>query len=194
MKTLGPLVEVSGGRLQVRNWETATPEIVRYFETYAPTGGDDQGPGALLDRVLKVGVLALETVGTSVNVDYVEKEFERLVNQVESSGQLHVREIKDALDRIFSDEAGALPAVLRRYLGEGGRLEELFDPNRRDSAIGQFHELLREHFDGEGSTLYRLLDLTNSSSPLRKWREEQQENLEGLRRLIETYRSEMKEQ
>lgn len=194
MTSSGPLVEVSEGRLRVTNWETATPEIVRYFEAHAAGGGDDGGLAALLERVLKVGVLALETAGVSVNVHYVEKEFERLLNQMGSSGEQHVREIKAALERIFVDEAGVLPEVLRRYLGEGGRLEEFFDPERRDSAIGRIQELLQEHFGGEGSTLYRLLDLTNSSSPLHKWYEEQRESFESLRRLIENYRSEMKEQ
>lgn len=189
-----PSVTVSEARLRVINWETAEPEIVRYFEARAPSGGDDSTLATVLERALKAGVLALEAVGVSVNVDYVEKEFQALTNQIDSYWGQRVQEINASLEKVFADEGGALPNALERYLGEGGRLEELFDPERRDSAVGRIKEIMREHFEGEGSTLYRLLDFSNTDSPLRKWREELDKKFENLRRLIDDYRAEVKGQ
>ena len=70
----------------------------------------------------------------------------------------------------FADGEGRLPRTLEDFLGDSGKLQRLtgalFDPNRRDSAIGQFNEMLGKYFDGDGSRLAQLLDPTREASPL----------------------------
>jgi hypothetical protein len=51
-------------------------------------------------------------------------------------------------------------------------VEELFDPARRDSAIGRIGRMLETYFDGDASHLARLLDPTRSGSPLHEFRRE----------------------
>jgi hypothetical protein len=51
-------------------------------------------------------------------------------------------------------------------------VDELFDPGRRDSAIGRISGMLDTYFDGDASRLARLLDPTRLGSPLHQFRSE----------------------
>lgn len=183
-------VAVVDDALRVADWRTRTPEIVRWF---ADRVDEDEDLAASLELALKVGVVALSTVGVSVNVDYVEKEFARFSTQLESSLEQRLSQLESAFEDVFSDGDGQLAQALGTYLGEGGQLAELFDPNRRDSAVSRIREILADHFDGETSTLHRLLDVTDASSPLATWRDEMSGQFERLRRLIDDYRRELSE-
>ncbi|MGH2376570.1 MAG: hypothetical protein ACREJ4_05460 [Candidatus Methylomirabilaceae bacterium] len=180
------------GSLEVRHWDTQTPEIVKFFEEHAAsvTEGRNADLAALLENALRIGVLALRATGLSVNVDYIEREFQRLVSQVEGELDQRVREVSESLDKIFGQD-GALNRALNQYLGEGGQVADLFNPERRDSAVSRIKELLAAHLDGEGSTLYKTLDLTNPNSPLHKWRQELREGFDAIKTQLENYRTEV---
>lgn len=183
---------VTEGRLRVRHWETQVPEIVKFFEERAAAAPEGQSAdlARLLEDALRIGVLALRATGLSVNVDFIEREFQRLVGQVESELDRRVRDMNEALERTFGKE-GALDRALNQYLGEGGQVADLFNPARRDSAIGRIKELLAAHLDGEGSTLHKTLDLSNPNSPLHKWREELREGFGAIRKQLEDYRKDV---
>jgi hypothetical protein len=132
-------------------------------------------PG-LAANALRVGLHALATAGDRASVDLVRGEFDRMVEQMAAT-QVRAAETLDAtLRATFADGEGRLPRTLEEFLGDGGRLRrltaELFDPNRRDSAIGQLHDLLGRYFDGDGSRLAQLLDPTREASPLYQFRNE----------------------
>jgi hypothetical protein len=185
-------VVIAQGRLEVRYWDTQVPEIVKFFEERAaavPEGRSADLAG-LLENALRIGVLALRATGLSVNVDYIEREFQRLVGQVEGELDRRVREMSEALEKIFGKD-GALGRALNQYLGEGGQVADLFNPDRRDSAVSRIKELLAAHLDGEGSTLYKTLDLTNPNSPLHKWREELRQGFNEIKTQLENYRTEV---
>ena len=139
---------------------------------------------ALVERALRVGLIALRNASVTVNVDYVQKEFARLLDDVE---QAH-RRAEDALDQslreTFADEGGRLPQTLERFLGQRGSLprliDELFDEERRDSAIGRIRTLLAGYFDGDGAILAKLLDPARDGSPLHTFRTEMHEGLKEL--------------
>ncbi|MFI5255104.1 MAG: hypothetical protein ACHQ15_06580, partial [Candidatus Limnocylindrales bacterium] len=77
-----------------------------------------------------------------------------------------------------------LPRTLERFLGDKGALRayvnELFDPAKRDSAIGRMQELLGRYFDGDASRLALLLDPTRLNSPLHQFRVEINEGFARL--------------
>jgi hypothetical protein len=138
----------------------------------------------LVERALQVGLIALRNAGVTVNVDYVQKEFVRLLGQV---AEVH-RRAEEAVDRslreAFADDSGRLPRTLERFLGERGSLprlvDELFDEERRDSAIGRIRTLLEGYFDGDGAVLARLLDPDREGSPMHGFRDEVREGLDKL--------------
>src|SRR6185503_10324202 len=84
----------------------------------------------------------------------------------------------------FADGEGKLPRTLETFLGDRGKLkatvEELFDPSRRDSAVGRISGMLDKYFDGDASQLARLLDPTRLGSPLHQFRTEVADGFRGL--------------
>jgi hypothetical protein len=131
---------------------------------------------AVVERALRIGLLALQDAGVTVNVDIVRTEFEKLLQQSE---QVNVR-AAEALDQTlrsnFADGDGRLPRTLERFLGDKGALRayvgELFDETKRDSAIGRMRTLLGTYFDGDASKLALLLDPTRQNSPMHQFRVE----------------------
>jgi hypothetical protein len=59
-------------------------------------------------------------------------------------------------------------------------VDELFDPKRRDSAIGRIGGMLEQYFDGDGSRLAVLLDPTRLGSPLYQFRLEMEQGFAAL--------------
>lgn len=129
-----------------------------------------------VERALKIGLLALQDAGVTVNVDLIRTEFDKLLQQSE---QVNVR-AAEALDQTlrsnFADGDGRLPRTLERFLGDKGALRayvgELFDETKRDSAIGRMRTLLGTYFDGDASKLAVLLDPTRQNSPMHQFRVE----------------------
>jgi hypothetical protein len=110
--------------------------------------------------VPKIGIVALQRSQTRVDLDLIRREFEAWQT-----------EMQHALDDVFTEDQGRMAQVLSRYLGEGGELTDLFDPDRKESAIGRIQAIFDQHFSGDGAKFARLLDCTERDSPLCKLRQ-----------------------
>ena len=113
----------------------------------------------LVERAVRIGLLALQDAGVTVNVDVVRSEFEKLVRQAESVNDKAAQALELTLRTNFADGDGRLPRTLEKFLGDRGALrgmvEELFDETKRDSAIGRIGRMLERYFDGDASKLAR---------------------------------------
>ena len=131
---------------------------------------------SLVERALRIGLIALQDAGVTVNVDVVRREFDGLVKQTEAANERAAAALDLVLRQNFADGDGRLPRTLERFLGDRGSLRsfvhELFDESRRDSAIGRMKLLLGAYFDGDASRLAQLLDPTRMGSPLHQFRAE----------------------
>jgi hypothetical protein len=131
---------------------------------------------ALVERALRIGLLALQDAGATVNVDVVRTEFEKLMRQTEQVNTRAAEALDVMLRANFADGDGRLPRTLERFLGDRGALRsfvnELFDETKRDSAIGRMQALLGTYFDGDASRLALLLDPTRQHSPMHQFRDE----------------------
>jgi hypothetical protein len=139
---------------------------------------------AVVERALRIGLLALQDAGTSMDVDVVRREFEKLVAQTTAVNESAARAVEDVLRANFADGDGRLPRTLEKFLGDRGALQqfvnELFDETKRDSAIGRIGGLLGQYFDGDRSKVAQLLDPTRLGSPLHQFRQEIAEGFKGL--------------
>jgi len=148
----------------------------------------DQRPEAerdeLAERALRIGLLALQDAGTSLDVDFVRREFDDLLKQNATNNQRAADALDQLLRQNFGDTEGRLPRTLERFLGDRGQLNrfvsELFDETKRDSAIGRMRTLLGTYFDGDASRLAQLLDPTRLGSPLHQFRSEVSDAFEKL--------------
>jgi hypothetical protein len=131
---------------------------------------------ALVEKALRVGLTAIQSVGVTVNVDAVRAEFQGLLRQTEAANERAATALDTILRNNFADGEGRLPRTLEKFLGDRGQLrnfvDELFDEGKRDSAIGRMKVLLGAYFDGDASRLAQLLDPTRMGSPLHQFRVE----------------------
>jgi hypothetical protein len=179
-------IEVSEGRLHIERWSSDEPDLVRLFDAI----DDPDDRIALFGRVAHTGALALSAVGPAMDLHTVDREFDKLSARLEGILDEQLGLVGRLLDRIFSDESGDLRAALDRYLGDGGSLADMFDPDRRSSAVGRLNQALDEHIGGPGSKLYQLLDHTDPTSPISDWHDELVTRFDDLKRQLENYRVE----
>jgi hypothetical protein len=138
----------------------------------------------LVERALKIGLTALQSVGVTLNLDAVRAEFERFADQSRAANEQAAQALEQVLRANFADGDGRLPRTLESFLGDRGKLramvEQLFDPTKRDSAIGRIGSMLERYFDGDASKLASLLDPTRLGSPLYQFRDEVAKGFEAL--------------
>ncbi len=139
---------------------------------------------ALVERALRIGLLALQDAATSMDTDIVRREFEKLVAQTTAVNEQAAKAVEDVLRANFADGDGRLPRTLEKFLGDRGALQkfvtDLFDETKRDSAIGRIGSLLGQYFDGDRSKVAVLLDPTRLGSPLHQFRQEITEGFKGV--------------
>ncbi|CAN5626225.1 hypothetical protein BH23CHL7_BH23CHL7_19140 [soil metagenome] len=164
-------VRVEGDRIVIERLVLADAALASFIGQRA-----EEDRLELAERALRIGLLALQDAGTSLDVDLVRREFEQMVSRAQAANERAAEALDAVLRSNFGGEDGRLPRTLERFLGDRGQLrrfvEELFDEGRRDSAIGRMRDLLGRYFDGDASRLAQLLDPTRMGSPLHQFRAE----------------------
>jgi hypothetical protein len=172
-------VRLEGDRIVVERLTLTDPTLAAFLGDRA---AGDRGP--LIERALRIGLIALQDAGVTVNVDAVRTEFERMVRQAEQVNERAAQALEQTLRANFADGDGRLPRTLERFLGDRGALrsmvDELFDEKKRDSAIGRIGSMLERYFDGDASKLAVLLDPTRLNSPMHQFRQEIAAGFKGL--------------
>lgn len=146
-------------------------------------------------RALKIGLIALKDVQTIGNIDYVKNEFLKFKTDIEKEFLILKQEfadklketdeiIKKELENKFNPQTGILNQVLEKYLGEGGKLSDLFDEEKNTSAIGRIKQIFSDYFDTDASKVVRLLDPNNHESPLSSLKKDLTERLFNLEKEI----------
>jgi hypothetical protein len=166
-----PSVRVDGERIVVDRLVLAEPSLARFLASRPEAEWAE-----LVGRGLRIGLLAIQDAGTTLDVELVRREFELLLQRADALNERAAVALDGVLRTNFGDGDGRLPRTLERFLGDKGQLRalvgELFDEGRRDSAIGRLRELLGRYFDGDASRLALLLDPTRLGSPLHQFRTE----------------------
>ena len=172
-------VRLEGDRIIVERLSLSDPTLAAFLGE-RPAG--DRGP--LVERALRIGLIALQDAGVTVNVDAVRSEFERMMRQAEQVNERAAAALEQTLRANFADGDGRLPRTLEKFLGDRGALrsmvDELFDETKRNSAIGRIGGMLERYFDGDASKLAHLLDPTRLNSPMHQFRQEIAAGFKGL--------------
>ena len=174
-----PSVRLDGERIVVERLVLADGALAA-----ALAERDDADRPAVVERALRIGLLALQDAATSMDTDVVRREFEKLIAQTTAANADASRALEEMLRANFSDRDGRLPRTLEKFLGDRGALAtfvgDLFDETKRDSAIGRMRGLLGTYFDGDASKLAQLLDPTRMGSPLHQFRQEISDGFRGV--------------
>lgn len=166
-----PSIRISADRILIDRLTLIDPGQAIWL-----AGQPEDERAVIVERALRIGLTALQSVGVSINLDAVRSEFDRFAEQNRSANDRAAEALEQVLRTNFGDGDGRLPRTLEAFLGDRGKLQsmvdELFDPKRRDSAIGRMSTMLETYFDGDASRLATLLDPTRMGSPLHQFRSE----------------------
>ncbi|HET7029638.1 MAG TPA: hypothetical protein VFI34_03935 [Candidatus Limnocylindrales bacterium] len=172
-------IRVEGDRIVIERFSLRDPSLAAVLAARDPADRP-----VVVERALKVGLLAIQDVAASMDVDVVRDEFEKLARANEEANAKAVEALDQVLRSNFADVDGRLPRTLEKFLGDRGQLRgfvnELFDESKRDSAIGRMRTLLGTYFDGDASKLALLLDPTRQHSPMHQFRAEVTASFEKL--------------
>lgn len=164
-------VEIVGDRIRIASLEVVDRALAGFLESRTP-----EDRAETVERAMRVGLMALQSATGSIDVDHVRRAFDKLLADAGESNKRATAEVEEILRKTFANEGGALPVTLERFLGDKGALatftKDLFDENRRDSALGKLNTILGTYFDGDASKLAHLLDPTREASPLSGFRAE----------------------
>ena len=176
---LHPTVRIEGDRIVIERLAISNPTLAAFLGE-RPAGERD----TIVERALRIGLIALQDAGVTVNVDAVRTEFERMMRQAEQVNERAATALEQTLRANFADGDGRLPRTLEKFLGDRGALrsmvDELFDEKKRDSAIGRIGTMLERYFDGDASKLAHLLDPTRLNSPMHQFRQEIAAGFKGI--------------
>ena len=166
-----PSIRIDGDRILIDRMTLVDPNQAAWL-----LGQPEEDRAIVVERAIRIGMTALQSVGVTLNLDAVRSEFDRFAEQNRSANDRAAEALEQVLRTNFGDGDGRLPRTLETFLGDRGKLQsmvaELFDPKRRDSAIGRMSTMLETYFDGDASRLATLLDPTRMGSPLHQFRSE----------------------
>ena len=131
-------VEIVGDRIRVASLELVDRALAGYLE-----GRPADERGETVERALRVGLLALQGAGGSIDVDHVRRAFDTFLNATAETNKKAAEEVEAILRKTFATDGGQVPVMLERFIGDKGEIarftKDLFDENRRDSALGRLN-------------------------------------------------------
>ena len=117
--------------LYIEDFQIHDRDIASYFQNL----NESERKKKLLD-LIKIGISVTKSMGTSKNIDYVEKAFDNLNS-----------DFAQKLERVFG-ERGQFPEVVKKHFGEDGKvIKELFNPNHEGSPLYILRKDLNENLD-----------------------------------------------
>ena len=144
------------------------------------------------ERALRIGLIALEAAGASIDLDHVRRSFEGFQELEKERLDLVTQSVLDILNTHFDEKKGTVSATLQSHLGEKGTLQaqikQLFDENHSGSVMSTLNAKLEDYFVGDDAKMAALLNAENPDSPVHKEREEFRQKVEDLMKGFEKLR------
>ncbi len=125
-------IEVKEDRLIVVDWRTSDSDIVSYFRNKPA-----ENKPAVFEKVLKVGVVASNLVGTVERIDYVQNEFGALETRLRDQLDKTLVALENRFEEVFG-EKGEFAGIIEQTFGDKGKIvKEIFDPGREGTPLFQ---------------------------------------------------------
>lgn len=135
-------IKIENGTMFVEDFRTNDDEIVSYFSEISPENLEER-----FETSMKLGVVALRTIGTTEKIDYIEKEFYKLKHKF---GEI-LNETADDLEKQIEEnlgEEGTFSKIVDEHFGENGKLvNQIFDPTKEGTPLCKLRHLIIEKID-----------------------------------------------
>ena len=111
-------ISISDDTLRIDGFSTKDMSIISYFNDMPDTDREQK-----LEMLLRLAILATNSVGQTISIEHVEKTFDRLRNDMTQN-----------IDKILGPK-GDFVLSLEEYLGEDGKMQDMLDLNKTDSPL-----------------------------------------------------------
>jgi hypothetical protein len=147
------------------------PQIISYLNKFTE---DERRQKAI--EALKVGIIALESASPTLDARIVEEKFKSTQDAINKCIEDFQLKTGNTLKEYF-DEKGEMPSKLDAFLGDRGKLRDMFsDYFRKDG--GALVSLFNSQI-GPGSDFYKSLDPSSRESVIAKLEDAVKKNLDG---------------
>lgn len=159
--------------------------IVDDKEIYDMLGSKNMGERIdLIKRSIKIGVIALKNATITVDTNYVQKEVERLIVDIDDNLKKNLGKegMKGELEKTFG-ENGYLENRLKGILGEHGKVvAEIFREDNISSPMYKIKRFMEENSKQIDNNIYHMLDPGNKDSLLFRLKEDITKKIEDIKK------------
>jgi hypothetical protein len=161
-----PHARIEAGELVLENFRERDAQVVELAEGATDIDG-------VVHDCLVVGARALTAAQATTDVAVVEKAFGDMTAAFSRGLDEFGEELETKAKELLDEEEGALPRSFEEFKTE---LEKLlgttFDPDRKQSVIGVFEQVMRKGASDQLKAMRQLIDPDNDESPLGRYRTE----------------------
>jgi hypothetical protein len=170
-------IQIKDNKLTIQDLEIEDSEIIEGFKDIKPEDIESR-----FKQALKVGIIALKTIGTTERIDYIQKEFNRLDTRFNEVLEGTAEQLSEKVDNIFGEE-GTLPSLIDDTFGKEGKVDKLMENHLGDK--GTFADQLERHFGKDGKIVKELFDPTIDGTPLNQLKKSLSEELQAIKKAID---------
>lgn len=142
----------------------------------------------LIRRSIKIGVMALKNAAITVDTNYVQKEVERLIAEIDNNlkKNLGTEGMKGELEKTFGNN-GQLESKLREIFKENGKtIADIFREDNVNSPLYRIKRFMEENSRKTDDNIYNMLDPGNKDSLLSRLKEDITMKLEDIKKSSDT--------
>ncbi len=138
----------------------------------------------LIKRSVKIGIMALKNAAITVDTNYVQKEVEKLLSEIDGNLKKNLGKegMKGELEKTFGDN-GYLENKLRDAFKENGKIiADLFREDNVNSPIYKIKRFMEENSSKTGDHIYDMLDPGNKDSLIFRLKEDITRKIDDIKK------------
>jgi hypothetical protein len=162
-KSEGNSIEIDQDSIHIRDLTIDDPEVVSYFQ-----GLPDEQRTPIFKTAVKLGIIAIKTIGTTEKVDYIEKHFNALQHEFETK-----------IEKVFGEE-GQVSQLISEYFGDRGKVPKLVEDFFGEE--GRVSRIIEDHFGENGKIIKEIFDPGRQGTPLNILCEDFRKRISDLRK------------
>jgi len=147
----------------------------------------NKNPGERIDlikRSIKIGVMALKNAAITVDTNYIQKEVERLILEIDSNlkKNLGSEGMKGELEKAFGENGYLQNGLKERFKDHGTTIADIFKEDNINSPLYKIKRFIEENSKHTDDNVYKMLDPGNKDSLLFRLKEDLTRKIEEIKK------------
>ena len=138
----------------------------------------------LIKRSMKIGIMALKNAAITVDTNYVQKEVERLIFEIDNNlkANLGKEGMKGELEKTFGKNGYLENSLKERFKEHDDTIALIFKEDNISSPLYKIKRFIEENSKQTDSNVYKMLDPGNKDSLLFRLKEEITREIEEIKK------------